>query len=417
MLNTRKRLFESFLICIFFLETFLGGGGDIFSFHFMGIRLTLRMVISLVLLLRYLIFFVWKTTKLDSLSSTIYILFAYNLFSFLVGSFYNGFGVAWNDLKSTLFLVLFLPITSLKVNRYSSFKIFYTILLISASIISTVSITIFSLIQLGYIDIYQFRLILDSFASDTWLRNSGAFIYPSHVYLIIASIFILFKNFYKNISFLEKILFIFFALPILISNTRGLIITYIFSMLISIISLILSKKIRIRQLLIMVTMILLILILTRGVDFSRLLSLADQVDGRRITFIREGLIEFSLNPISVLFGRGYGLSLPSTGSLDLEISLFEILIEQGLFGLGIWLTFIFLSVWKIRNYIISKSISYFIGTSAIISIMSIFILSFTNPYLNNSVGILMIFILILIIEHERSIIKGGTKLRNSNRNL
>lgn len=400
MNKTSINTFESFLIILAMLELFTGGGGDIYSFSIFSVRITLRMILFGSFIINFTVINFRRRIQFDNLTIVIIILNIYCLFSLFTGMIFNSSISSFNDYRSVMFLLLYLPIVSLYKNKYSSFQVLYRMLIFSSLVVSFSSIVIYYLINIGLLNVYEFRVILDNFASDTWLRNSGAFIYPSHTFVLITSIVILSKMIFYRINTFEKLCYVVLAIPIFLSNTRGLIITYGVISIFLISYGIMKRKVRLNVIFGLIFILIFIFIFTKDIDFTRFLGFSDQIGGRRVTFLSEGLTAFSRNLLSVIFGNGYGLRLPSTGTLDLEISFFEILVEQGLIGLILWIGYLSYTIIHIHHLTKAAQIERYIGISAISSLVAIVMLSLTNPYINNSLGIMYTFILLMVIKGE-----------------
>ena len=396
-----ERLFPfGFLILMIMIEVFTGGGGDFYSFSVSGVRLTLRILLFALLILFYVLFATKRRIYIDSLSKCVYALVFYNFVSMLFGAFFNDSRSSLTSFLSSLYLVAFIPFMSCYKQKTSSFKVLYFVLLSCSTVIATVTLGIYFACNSGLTNVYEMRRFLGSINGDWWMRANGSVAYPSQTYVMIACLFILAKTFFRKTNFVEKILMFYFALAVLSTCTRGLIITMIICSFALFLLSIFMKVNRVKNILFVALVALAFLAILPLFDLSRVLSFSDQVGGRRLVFLSEGLEKNLSNPFYLVFGMGFGASLPSTGSLNLEISLFEIFIEQGLIGLSLWIIYFALTlkyiVLKIRNGLCP----FYIGIGLVAAVFAIFIESFTNPYINNTVGIICFFLCLLICKHE-----------------
>lgn len=109
----------------------------------------------------------------------------------------------------------------------------------------------------------------------------------------------------------------------------------------------------------------------------------------------------NLSIFNLFFGNGFGNLINSRSSV--ENSFLDIFFNQGLFGLVLYL-YLFIRIYYIYN-IISKYNKifepFFYGT------IFIFLESFTNPFINNPIG--MSFVMVTFVIFEKNKIKFSSK--------
>ena len=403
MSNIRKDIAENkykgILILLIMIEVFTGGGGDFYSFHIGGIRLTARMVLFVLVVMSY-IFSKRRWIDMDRVGRSIYLLFVYNTFSCVFGVLLNSPNQAISTWLSVLYLAAYLPIVSHYKDRYASFESLYRTLLVCSTIVASVTLGIYIACNTGMTSVWEMRQLLDAMPGDWWMRQSGGVAYPSQTYVLVAGILILTKSIFSKTRVLEKGLMIFYFVALMSTSTRGLIITMAFSIICVIFIANLKRKLKASSSVFIILAFVIFIYFIQNIDFSRVFSFVDQIGGRRELFLIDGIKKLLSNPIFTVIGCGYGVALKSTGSLNLEISLFEILLEQGIIGVILWLLYVINSITYINNGIKHEQCRDYVGYGLIISMLAIFVESFTNPYLNNTVGILCFLICLLVFKNE-----------------
>ena len=117
----------------------------------------------------------------------------------------------------------------------------------------------------------------------------------------------------------------------------------------------------------------------------------------RMEFITDSINILS-NPVNLIVGTGYGTEIADriTG---IEMSFLDILIEQGLIGLAIW---VFLILIVYYNYYIAYKNGYKLS-SLDVSLLSVFmgvlLLTNINPFINNPIG--MSFFYLLVVSQKK----------------
>ncbi len=107
-------------------------------------------------------------------------------------------------------------------------------------------------------------------------------------------------------------------------------------------------------------------------------------DNGRITQIKEVKQRFSIS--SAMVGHGFGNGIPSR-PIHMEIAYLEILHKQGLIGLAFWASFAASIFRQYRQALPSPSTHAFF-----FSAVFIFVESFTNQYINNPIGMSMLLL-------------------------
>ena len=107
-----------------------------------------------------------------------------------------------------------------------------------------------------------------------------------------------------------------------------------------------------------------------------------------------------VQPVNLIFGTGYGSDV--AGRTDgLEMSFLDILVEQGLIGLGLWF-FLFLIIYL--NYYFAYKKGQKLTTleiSLLAAFMGILLLTNINPFINNPIGISFFLIMLVVSQTKK----------------
>ncbi len=379
------------LLCF---EMFLGGGGDTFSFKIYGTRISFRMLLFGISFLQIIMTGRIKIYNIK-FSIVLILLFFYCSLSLIVGLIRNDVSAAIKNFLTVTYMLIYFPMMGFCDNKTLSFKGIDLYLQISAVIMSVFSLAVYSILLLGIMDYQTMLDFVQQFGVDFRIRPTGAFVYAGHVFVAIAGLSIFSKLlFKKNISVVQIILFIAYTVTIFISLTRGLIIAY--SLCLS--AMYVYKLFRNTSgsypfvLIILPIALGIIVYFLSSVDLSRIYNFDDYSVSYRLAVLRDG---FDLMGNRIGLGTGYGITYTTgAANYNFEISLFDIFVKQGLVGLILWIIYIILAVSiVVRTYRLGYSdiSAYQFGLQ---SILFIVLLSFTNPYLANSIGFFVFFIVI-----------------------
>lgn len=386
--NTDNKI-VNILWTVFVIEAFLGGGGDVFSFSFVGIRLTLRMVLFIILLLKLLIIDKKIYITTTRIQYVMLILFVYCVMSLCIGIINHQTSDAIANFKAVSYMLIIFPLVNMSSSRNASFEVVGKFLIICATLISVASVVISMLVYSGVIDFMTVRIWLASISADLWIRNSGGFVYAGHLFVSMAAIMLVSKLLYKRFRLIYIPLLILFVAAILMSTTRGLIIAFFAAIVLIYLPQIKQSRNHVWGVIFIVILGVATVKLTQQFDFSRALDFTDNSFNIRLVNIAEGMEQFWNSPI---WGQGYGFKYSTRITNSFEISLFDILIKQGLLGVLLWLLYIGETIKEIRNINKLGCTDIWQYYFSVVSILMMFIQSFTNPYLNNSVGMALVFI-------------------------
>jgi hypothetical protein len=368
----------NFLFVITLYELALMGSGQMLKIG----PLTLRMflfLITLVISLSSIII----TKRIEKYVAVIATLFTATLLLPLLVAILNNNPVSFilDDLKPLVFFYT-LFFFSLSIKNITQIKLTNQIIKTSAIILATVYLLIIVGIYTGLLDFNRTYLLLDS-TSEVFFRGTSGFFYKGFLYLCIGVFFCTNDFSIKNI-----LIIILIITAIILTFTRGLLFTLA---LVLIIYLLLFYKNKVVSLL-----ILLVGSVFAYIFFGIYLdALGDKSESDHARYIQISEVKNEIDPFSFFIGHGFGKGTYSREG-HIEISYFEIFHKQGLFGLSFYLgllLYIFFLYYKAeQNGNKQLALPYLLAS------IFIYLQSFTNPFINNPIGMSVILISIVILK-------------------
>jgi len=365
--------------CVF-LELFLGGTGRLIE---LTSFLTLRMCFFLVYIMLIGYFLLAKHKLSWEIVFIISFFLLLCVFDGLIG-YLNNAALAdiFEDIKPliNIFLLCYL---------YFSIKttddIQYLIKLIK---ISTVLLVILHFALYSVVLVFSNFALLYSSVNNTQGDNlvfifkgdTGLVNYTGDLYLCVG--FIVWDQYHKR-SKLKTFMLICIAISIILTGTRGLIFALAGTYLVKWIFL----KLQYRSL----VYLFLGMIVLGGIIFSLSDKIGDKDESDQIRYETIHQVIDNINPASLLVGHGFGIGVPIRPT-HMEISYLEVFHKQGVLGL-LYYTAIFLIA-----YILYKSNDQRNSMGFFMSLIFVYLLSFTNPYLNHPLGITIISIAIVCMK-------------------
>lgn len=117
----------------------------------------------------------------------------------------------------------------------------------------------------------------------------------------------------------------------------------------------------------------------------------------------------NMDILSTIFGHGFGAEI--NGRNRIEVAWVEILYKQGIIGIAFWLYWF---ATLASNYCALTGQAKKYGRPYFASALFIFILSFTNPFMNNSIGLIVLivahFSLLHLVRWQKSMIGDNKSL-------
>lgn len=371
-----KWLFKGYFVFVL-LELFLLGSGQMVKYH----SLTLRMINFILLNSFCVILFKKEKIKHDYLMM-IYVYVALLIFSSIIG-FVNGasFESVFNDVKPLLFFIYLIPFSFL-IKTPNDIERVVLIIKISAIILSVLYF-LYLILYLFY-PVVMFALAPLEINGEVFFRGNGPYLFYKGFFFIMISIFLFNKQ-----SIKDRMILFFLLFAIFLSLTRGLYFALITSFIImGLIQLSFNMKITLKKLfLVALIFILLSIFLPYYISMIGDKSGSDSV---RLELIEN--VNAAITPLSFIFGHGFGV-FAGVNRPHLEISYYEILHKQGLIGLFLWLMPL---IYCFRRMI--KDNTDTLDKRFFLAILSTYLISLTNPFINNPLGLSIIVIAIISLD-------------------
>jgi len=436
--------FERALLTIFFIELFVGGGGRLIDFGVLSIRQVLFLLLVFTYIVRIFkekwIFNKEQNTfiRLTPVTLGIYSLIFWFVVSGIIG-FVKGhpLGAIITDFFRVSFFVVYFPLAYYISKERFSLQRIIKLLKYSALVVAIFTITVSILGKTVFSHNFNsFYVFMNSIMNDDlYFRPSNSVFYKSHFFVLIGLVIALNELLNKKSSKLNIAIVIFGSVSVLWSETRGFLLAFMLSVLTIIIldlkvlldpikGLIqkMQKLLHTRQFIQKMTIALMVMIavpfLYKYMTLERFQQTtveekapsADSEDqygnqkdqpevndesvNARMAFILDSK-NILVHPANLIFGTGYGTEIAGriTG---IEMSFLDILVEQGLIGLAIWV-FLFLIVYY--NYYAGYKKGYKLSTldiSLLSAFMGILLLTNINPFINNPIGISFFLVLLVV---------------------
>tara|TARA_B100000902_G_C27227979_1_gene873237 strand:- start:139 stop:1290 length:1152 start_codon:yes stop_codon:yes gene_type:complete len=380
--------FKLVIVIILLLELFIGGSGQVFLMFDTPLRQILYVLILLTFGLDILI--KPKYLKKSNFNWIVIAIIIWAVISACIGILKeHDVTIVTKDLQPVLYFLLFFPL-KYYFNKYKlSYSFLYKFLLISSFVISISVLYLFFVLHILFNgDTFLFYdVLLDYFGREIiWLRRGGYIFYPGLFYVFISIILIIDKSFSQGkLKIYEKIIYILGLVSLILSMTKGYVIVLIIGHYLIFNRYIKSSSQALRSISLTIIIISVFLLNinfeeTRMTRFS-----ADTGIDLRFQTLNESIDKFSEN---IILGNGFGTEL-NTKKFHQENSFLDILVEQGLIGFFLYII-LFVIVYKFRNRNYALSISFFMS----------YILSITNPYINNPIGIGLIILVLIFLEKD-----------------
>jgi hypothetical protein len=368
---------KTIILTVVLLELFLGGTGrltEITPF------LTLRMILYVIYLVVIVIYFIFnRKLPIEVMALTLFFILVSSI------SLFNGYlsgatgADIFEDIKPLLntFLLAYLAFS---VATESDIRYILKLRKISALILAAFHIIVCYLV-LKYHDMAMLFEALnpeDSLNTNFIFKGEYGFVnYPGDIYLAIG--FIVWEQYHRK-SWLKYTALIVLILSIISTGTRGIIIALAAAYLAKWLFL----KLNYRTLLYLLAGAAIFFVV-----YSQLQgNVGDKEESDRIRYEQIDEVKDRITPISLLVGHGFGIGVPVRPT-HMEISYLEVFHKQGILGLAYYLAIL------VVTYLAYKRCSYENGAGFYMFVIFIFVLSFTNPYVNHPLGITVMAISIV----------------------
>lgn len=363
------------LFILTLVELFIGGGGRVFEIA----GTTLRILLFTINILLASLLYVYRSYIPRYTLIFVFIVLGSLGFYSLLGLL-NGASPAMigEDIKplSYLFSIIFF---SYYIDRPSRVELVISLVKKSSILMAIGYITIQLLFWVGKISFLPFYEYVHTTVSPSdfiFRGTEGLFFYKGFLYMVVGLIFWL----HTKSSRFRAIPVLIITIAMILTGTRGFILIFILLYALFYgIPLLLRLNVK-------------MLILAAVVFFGSLYffdtteignkALSDSIRIQQIIQVLE-----RINPGSFFIGHGFGIGVP-VREVHFEIAYLEIFHKQGVIGLVLWAL---LLVYLYKAYTVGRNAPD-IRKAFLLSFLFVVLLSVTNPFLNNPIGISLFMI-------------------------
>lgn len=360
------------LFSITLLELFLGGGGRIFEMGAATLRMVLFFMNILIVALLY-----FKRYQIPTYTAILIFVVTVFLIFYSILGLINGAQIALlaEDVKplSYFYSILFF---SYYIDSEQRVHLVVKLLKQSSLFMAMAYIIIQLLFYLNLIHFtwfYQYTYTQISASDFIFRGTSGLFFYKGFAYMVVGLIFWI----HSSKSFGKSIAIVLLTVAMILTGTRGVIL--VFGMLYALfygVPLLLRLNVK-------------MLILSALLVFGSIYFFANRDIGNKelsdsIRVDQTVQVVQDIDFISFFIGHGFGIGVPIR-PVHMEIGYLEVFHKQGILGLSLW-GLLFFSLYK--TYVQQHNLehirkAFFLGT------LFLTLLSLTNPFFNNPIGISM----------------------------
>ncbi len=367
-----------FLFVLTLIELFVGGGGRVFELGPFTLRMllfVLNIVLVAVLYLErskipvYVLFLVLALTG---------VLIAYSFLGWLNGA---PLILLMEDVKplSYFLSVLFF---SYYIDSEARVLLVTSWIKKTALFMALAYLAVQLLFYLGKIDFFPFYQYVNQqiSPSDFIFRGTqGLFFYKGFVYMVIGLIFWIHSTDAKR----KIVPIVIIMAAMILTGTRGFIIMFglIYALFYGI-PLLLRLNVKV--------LILAGLLILGSLYFFGNFELGDKELSDSIRVQQLVQVAERIDPMSFFIGHGFGIGVP-VREVHMEIGYLEVFHKQGIVGLALWALFFVI----LYNAIVKGKSLPEIRKSYLLSALLVILLSLTNPFFNNPIGI-SLFVIVLV---------------------
>lgn len=373
-----------YLFLFLIYELSLGGGGRLLEFKGVSLRVFL-LVLALVSTVTFLLN---KRIPKKIFDTPLRIMFFWILLNFIalfIGLLNHdfNFSLAFIDTKGQM-LFLLIPFFTFVLYFFDDAKrVIKNVFIYNGVIIASIQLILLALLLFQILPYQQtYNYLYDT--NEVIFRDFPLFFYKGLIYSAFSVPFLII---FRPKFYLLFLLIIFLAIGL--SLTRGIILTVLIGLFLTWVYMIKSNS-KLFKFLFFMTIIS-SLILTYANDFYQMFFSHKTIsDNQRI----EDFI-YVINNIEVgnlLWGNGLGSLI--NGRVNIENSFLWIFFKYGLIGLFLWFLMIF-HLFRIMHKTMKIEEYKKISISFTISLYMLIIQSLTNPFINNTIGLTVVIIILV----------------------
>lgn len=375
-----KEFISNFFIVVIFFELIFGGGGRLVEVG----PLSLRMIFWFFASALSLFIIIFKGKLPYDISIIVLIYFGLLIFAALNGIL-NGasFSSVFIDIKPLLFII-FIFFLYYFINNIKKIQLLNKLFRYVPILMSIIYLIILYLLLNDKINFLNFYALTKKSDEFFFRGTEGYFSYKGFLYLGIGIFFWIYSESRKSLKIISILILL---TALVLSGTRGYL---LFLSVILFFSLILPKLLKGNILIIIASFIILFI----AIKFLSQANLGNREESNSVRIVQLQQVFNSATPTSLIFGHGFGIGVP-VRPIHMEVAYAEIFHKQGIIGLIFWLILIY---YIIKSYESIKNPAYkFIVKPYFFASLFVVLMSFTNPYLNNPIGLTVILSTLVVI--------------------
>lgn len=371
--KTKKTPLLNLLFAIILIEIVVGGSGRLLDIGPVSLKM--------ILFLLGMIVFAFNVKQLkNSIVIQIQLLFTISIItSFSIGLLLNAdLSDVLEDIKPLLFFFLMSYFyVSIKTIKEVDKVVYY--IKYGSLFMSVIHLIVVFLLYIKFIDFGRFYEV-QSEGSEIMFRNENLFFYKGFLYLCIGFFFLLLSDKKK-----DKILSLIVLLSICLTLTRGFI---FFTLIVLVFYLLFINKVLKFKIITILFGILSVLYALPILLEARSENSSESDYMRKLTFDQ---VVDRIDFFSFVFGHGFGNGVPAR-PIHMESSFLEIFHKQGILGVAIYIYIIFILVLLYKKIKNKKIVLPFV-----LATVFVYLQSFTNPYINNPIGLSIVCLSFVVL--------------------
>lgn len=389
------RNFVSILLFTIIIEMVLGGSGRLVSLGPATFKMYLCTIAILVSFL-YILFY-------GKINQDFFLLLSSFTFLIIGGSInglINGANISNILLDVKPLVYMYMLIFFYYTINYSNVFLIQKLIKVNVIVLSFLFLIFLYALLSGLIPFEAFYTLVDDndrYSDIMFKGTEGFFFYKGFIYFVIGLFFFVFTSVKRKAIFVGYLLLI-----LLLTLVRGFLVDIVCTVFFYFIFI---KKMKIKK---HVLIIFLFLICSAIITFFFLMDdyatlIGDKTDSDYIRILQLQQVYERISFWSFFIGHGFGTGVP-VREIHMEIAYLEIFHKQGIIGILFWVYFFFIATkdfFRIRQ-------NRNLALPFYLAIIVIYVQSFTNPYLNNPIGmsinILSLVVLKVLLRQERVIL-------------
>lgn len=414
------------MLFAFFFELFAGGGGRLIAIGPVSIRQEMFAFVLFVFIIR---FFINKQTRLEvsnyffkhntavfwlSLLMVVWI-----VFSAICGvTYHHPIGMVITDSFRVIFVIMIIPIIYyIDENRFTK-KDFLNVLFWATLFVSllTIIISVWGKLLDNHQFYYFYRTANSLIPADLFFRPSRGVFYKS-LFLVLFTLIIASVEFMNhNLTKFHALIAVFGAIAVVLSETRGLYLGYLIGLLVYLLvrfvirvwgkpKHVLNYRRIIRNVVFLIVAIGATLYFYTNSTISRFSvpddspapelnipnesgkgQIHDSSMNVRVVLLHDSVKLVKKSPTNLFFGNGYGTTIGKRKT-GIEMTFIDIMVEQGLVGVLIWLAFSLLPLLYyfkafLKHHDLENDDIALLGCT-----LAMIVMTNINPFLNSPIGL------------------------------